>query len=157
MSSFIISSTIKHISHGYYYKKYEPCNLKKIKKYSRQVHEEPPKHATPVCGAIHDTLQQVTRALEPSRNPESRELLLLLRSRHLRSLLETHDAVVAVKQNESSISERRERRSFRSSSMPSNDVMMSMEAVRIVGLRRLPDEPLVGISYICHIFFFMSI
>lgn len=129
--------------------------------------ERPPKHAEPVCSSIEDTVKQIGRALETSWNPESRELLLLLRSRHLRTLLETHDACVAARtsysvpappstnghakeeeEEEISTEQRynsldRAKRKPLLKKMPSTDAQL--EAVRIVGLRRQPDEPLVGI------------
>ncbi|XP_008204452.1 MAGUK p55 subfamily member 6 isoform X2 [Nasonia vitripennis] len=111
--------------------------------------EHPPVHATPVCSSIVETVQQISRALEPSRNPESRELLLLLRGKQLRTLLETHDAVVAARlangerELEESQKPENERQKPRPllRTMPSNDDRPA-EAVRIVGLRRKPDEPL---------------
>ncbi|XP_058801836.1 protein PALS2 [Phymastichus coffea] len=106
--------------------------------------EQPPKHASPACASVRETLQQVTRALEPSRSPESRELLLLLRGRQLRSLLETHDAVVAARVADAELARAQGRARGRPplfGSMPSSEEALT-EAVRIVGLLRQPDEPL---------------
>ncbi|XP_014213419.1 MAGUK p55 subfamily member 6 isoform X2 [Copidosoma floridanum] len=110
--------------------------------------ERAPVHAVPVCSSICKVVEQVTRALEPSRNPESRELLLLLRSRHLRSLLGTHDAAIAARLQQQQLNGNIEessstmpRKPLLGGMMPSTDEIPT-EAIRVVGLRRQPDEPL---------------
>ena len=123
--------------------------------------EHPPKHALPVCPAIGPTVEDIVRTLEPSRDPESRELLLLLRpGTRLRSLLDTHDAAIAGKQangldNDEEEDEEKRREKIRQKpvlgKMPSNEERAA-EAVRIVGLRRQPDEPLVCVNCSCSLY-----
>lgn len=75
-----------------------------------------------------------------SANPHVRELVHLLSKWHLRALFETHDAVV----------KRREREASAKRNSPPLLIMPTekAEAVRIVGLRRQPDEPLVSFIFI---------
>lgn len=101
--------------------------------------EDPPAPVEPVCSSVCDIVDEVCHAYRASANPHARELVYLLGSSHLRALLETHDAVV----------ERRRRTPAvpsppsPSTTMPTNE---RTEAVRVVGLRRQPDEPLVSNS-----------
>ncbi|KAJ8683547.1 hypothetical protein QAD02_019339 [Eretmocerus hayati] len=130
--------------------------------------EKPPKHYEPICSSIGETAREISKALEPSWNPEARELLLLLRSRHVRGLLETHDACAATRyqppqqpaqllhpqsnghDNHKDENEKSPQRLLRFiggeikySRMPSTDENgIPAEAIRVVGLRRQPDEPL---------------
>lgn len=92
----------------------------------------------PVCSSVCDIVDEVCHFFRASRNPYARELVNLLGNPHLRALLETHDAVV-------------ERR--RSSELRPITVTMPMNKkeampIRVVGLRRQPDEPLVGLMRI---------
>nr|XP_033189905.1 MAGUK p55 subfamily member 2 isoform X3 [Bombus vancouverensis nearcticus] len=94
--------------------------------------EDPPLHVEPVCSSICDIVDEVCHALRSSRDENARELVRLLRGSHLKALLETHDAVV----------ERKEAPSKPEPSqltMPTNE---RTEAVRMVGLRRQPNEHL---------------
>lgn len=100
--------------------------------------EDPPVPAAPICSSICDIVDEVCHAFRDSRNPYAKELVNLLSNSHLKALLETHDAVV----------ERKETSSKAVSplvAMPTN----KKEAVpiRVVGLRRQPDEPLVSLPY----------
>lgn len=90
----------------------------------------------PVCSSVCDIVDEVCHALRSSRDENARELVRLLRSSHLKALLETHDAVVERKEAPPSKPEPL------LPTMPTNE---RMEAVRVVGLRRQPDEPLVRI------------
>lgn len=100
--------------------------------------EDPPLHVEPVCSSVCDIVDEVCHALRSSRDENARELVRLLRSSHLKALLETHDAVVERKEAPPSKPEPS------LLAMPTNE---RMEAVRVVGLRRQPDEPLVRIRY----------
>ncbi|OAD60844.1 MAGUK p55 subfamily member 2 [Eufriesea mexicana] len=94
--------------------------------------EDPPLHVEPVCSSACDIVDEVCYTLRSFRDENSRELVRLLRSSHLKALLETHDAVV----------ERKEAPSKPEPpplAMPTNE---RTEAVRMVSLRRQPDEPL---------------
>ncbi|XP_014238347.1 MAGUK p55 subfamily member 2 isoform X2 [Trichogramma pretiosum] len=99
--------------------------------------EEPPRHAEPVCSSIVETVCEVNRQLEPAWSPESRELLLLLRGRHLRALLDVHDQVVASRALRKPVEADDERPLLLA--MPSTE---AAQAVRVVGLNRHPDQPL---------------
>ncbi|XP_020277840.1 MAGUK p55 subfamily member 6 isoform X3 [Pseudomyrmex gracilis] len=94
--------------------------------------EDPPVPVKPVCSSVCDIVDEVCHFFRASRNPYARELVNLLGNPHLRALLETHDAIV----------ERRRASESRpvTVTMPTN----KKEAVpiRVVGLRRQPDEPL---------------
>lgn len=89
----------------------------------------------PVCSSVCDIVDEVCYAYRTSGNPHARELVNLLSKSHLRALLETHDAVV-------------ERRGAPAKPNPPPVVTMPTnertEAVRVVGLRRQSDEPLVS-------------
>lgn len=87
----------------------------------------------PVCSSVCDIVDEVCHSFRSSRNSQARELVNLLGGSHLRALLETHDAVV----------ERREapcKPDPPASTMPTNKEEIP---IRMVGLRRQPDEPLV--------------
>lgn len=97
----------------------------------------------PVCSSVCDIVDEVCHAFRASRNSCARELINLLGSSHLRALLETHDAVV----------ERRE-----SPCKPDPPALLTMPTnkkeeiapIRVVGLRRQPDEPLVSLHKLHH-------
>lgn len=87
----------------------------------------------PVCSSVCDIVDEVCHAFQTSRNSYAKELVNLLGNSHLRALLETHDAVV----------ERKEASSKAISplvAMPTNK--KEAMPIRVVGLRRQPDEPL---------------
>ena len=65
----------------------------------------------------------------------------------MKQLLETHDAVVAARAARKPEDEQGKRK-FLLTRMPSTE---ATEAVRVVGLRRQPDEPLVRIFIIVFI------
>jgi len=91
----------------------------------------------PVCSSVCDIVDEVCHAFRSSRNSHARELVYLLGSSHLRALLETHDAVV----------ERREAPCKPDPpvlTMPTNK-KEEMPPIRVVGLRRQSDEPLVSL------------
>ncbi|XP_071555272.1 MAGUK p55 subfamily member 2 isoform X3 [Temnothorax nylanderi] len=96
--------------------------------------EDPPVPVEPVCSSVCDIVDEVCHAFRASRNPHARELVNLLGNAYLRALLETHDAIV----------ERRETPSKSSDplvlTMPTNK--REEMPIRVVGLRRQPDEPL---------------
>jgi len=90
----------------------------------------------PVCSSVCDIVDEVCHAFQTSRNSYAKELVNLLGNSHLRALLETHDAVV----------ERKEASSKAISplvAMPTNK--KEAMPIRVVGLRRQPDEPLVSL------------
>ncbi|XP_018313672.1 MAGUK p55 subfamily member 6 isoform X3 [Mycetomoellerius zeteki] len=96
--------------------------------------EDPPVPVEPVCSSVCDIVDEVCHAFQASRDSHVKELVNLLGNVHLRALLETHDAVV----------ERRE-----APSKPSDPLALTMPTnkkevmpIRVVGLRRQPDEPL---------------
>ncbi|XP_019887736.2 MAGUK p55 subfamily member 2 isoform X3 [Ooceraea biroi] len=96
--------------------------------------EDPPVPVEPVCSSVCDIVDEVCHAFRTSRNSCARELVNLLSSSHLRALLETHDAVV----------ERREAPCSPDPpalTMPTNK-KEEMPPIRMIGLRRQPDEPL---------------
>ncbi|XP_015601085.1 MAGUK p55 subfamily member 6 isoform X3 [Cephus cinctus] len=93
--------------------------------------EDPPLSVEPVC-PVCDIVDEILHDFKLSRNENARELVSLLRGSHLKALLETHDAVAT-----------------RRDASPSPDpLFLTMptderaDAVRVVGLRRNPDEPL---------------
>ncbi|XP_071633161.1 MAGUK p55 subfamily member 2 isoform X3 [Temnothorax longispinosus] len=96
--------------------------------------EDPPVPVEPVCSSVCDIVDEVCHAFRASRNPHARELVNLLGNAYLRALLETHDAIV----------ERRETPSTSADplvlTMPTNK--REEMPIRVVGLRRQPDEPL---------------
>lgn len=100
--------------------------------------EDPSVSVEPVCSSVCDIIDEVCHAFRSTRNPYASELANLLNTSHLRALLETHDAIV----------ERRE-----VPSKPSPPPMVTMptnertETVRVIGLRRQADEPLVSLVY----------
>ncbi|XP_018355750.1 PREDICTED: MAGUK p55 subfamily member 6 isoform X3 [Trachymyrmex septentrionalis] len=96
--------------------------------------EDPPVPVEPVCSSVCDIVDEVCHAFQASRDSHVKELVNLLGNVHLRALLETHDAVV----------ERRE-----APSKPPDPLALAMPTnkkeampIRVVGLRRQPDEPL---------------
>ncbi|XP_018402444.1 PREDICTED: MAGUK p55 subfamily member 6 isoform X2 [Cyphomyrmex costatus] len=96
--------------------------------------EDPPVPVEPVCSSICDIVDEVCHAFQTSKDSHVNELVNLLGHVHLRALLETHDAVV----------ERRE-----APSKPPDSPALTMPTnkkeempIRVVGLRRQPDEPL---------------
>ncbi|XP_018374865.1 PREDICTED: MAGUK p55 subfamily member 6 isoform X3 [Trachymyrmex cornetzi] len=96
--------------------------------------EDPPVPVEPVCSSVCDIVDEVCHAFQASRDSHVKELANLLGNVHLRALLETHDAVV----------ERRE-----APSKPPDPLALTMPTnkkeampIRVVGLRRQPDEPL---------------
>ncbi|KAG5325462.1 MPP6 protein, partial [Pseudoatta argentina] len=96
--------------------------------------EDPPVPVEPVCSSVCDIVDEVCHAFQASRDSHIKELVNLLGNVHLRALLETHDAVV----------ERRE-----APSKPPDPLALTMPTnkkeampIRVVGLRRQPDEPL---------------
>lgn len=98
--------------------------------------EDPPVPVEPVCSSVCDIVDEVCHAFRASRDSHAKELVNLLSNAHLKALLETHDAVV----------ERRE-----ASSEPPDPPALTMPTnkkeeipIRVVGLRRQPDEPLVS-------------
>ena len=96
--------------------------------------ETPPLSVEPVCTSVCDIVREVIQVLEPSRDKCARELTVLLRSSHLKALFETHDAIV------------KSRNKVKACPRPKLLTMPSderTETVRVVGLRRQPDEPLV--------------
>ncbi|XP_043288288.1 protein PALS2 isoform X2 [Venturia canescens] len=95
--------------------------------------ETPPEVIEPYCLAVCDTVDEISHEFEFSRNRDERELAVLLRSFHLKALLETHDAVAEHRTLPPS------QRNTVESTMPSDE---RQEAVRMVGLRRDSDEPL---------------
>ncbi|XP_024888389.1 MAGUK p55 subfamily member 2 isoform X3 [Temnothorax curvispinosus] len=96
--------------------------------------EDPPVPVEPICSSVCDIVDEVCHAFRASRNPHARELVNLLGNAYLRALLETHDAIV----------ERRETPSTSADplvlTMPTNK--REEMPIRVVGLRRQPDEPL---------------
>ena len=101
--------------------------------------EDPPVPVEPVCSSVCDIVDEVCHAFQPSKDFYVKELVNLLGNVHLRALLETHDAVV----------ERRE-----APSKPPDPLVLTMPTnkkeampIRVVGLRRQPDEPLVRLYY----------
>ncbi|KAL6432740.1 hypothetical protein ACFW04_006260 [Cataglyphis niger] len=95
--------------------------------------EDPPVPVEPVCSSVCDIVDEVCDAFQTSRNLYAKELVNLLRNSHLKALLETHDAVVKHKEASSkAISPL--------VTMPTNK--KEVMPMRVVGLRRQPDEPL---------------
>lgn len=97
--------------------------------------EDAPVPVEPVCSSVCDIVDEVCHELQSYRNEYGRELVALLRNSHLKALLETHDAVVESREA-SPISE-----PISSLVMPSDE---RTEVMRVVGLTRQPDEPLVN-------------
>jgi len=98
--------------------------------------EDPPVPVEPVCSSVCDIVDEVCYAFRASRDSHARELVNLLGNAHLRALLETHDAVV----------ERREA-PFKPPDSPALTMPTNKKEempIRVVGLRRQPDEPLVS-------------
>ncbi|XP_076290333.1 MAGUK p55 subfamily member vari isoform X2 [Lasioglossum baleicum] len=94
--------------------------------------EDPPLHVEPVCSCVCDIVDEICHGLRASRDENARELTRLLRSSHLKALLETHDAVVERKEAPA-------KPQLLPPAMPTNE---RTETVRMVGLRREPNEPL---------------
>ncbi|XP_011871065.1 PREDICTED: MAGUK p55 subfamily member 2 isoform X3 [Vollenhovia emeryi] len=97
--------------------------------------EDPPVPAEPVCSSVCDIVDEVCHAYRDSRDSHARELVNLLGNAHLRALLETHDAVVERRETPSTSFEPR------ALTMPASK-REEMPPIRVVGLRRQPDEPL---------------
>ncbi|XP_044006469.1 protein PALS2 isoform X2 [Aphidius gifuensis] len=93
--------------------------------------ETPPARIEPVCSSICDVAEEISYVFELSKNIYARQLSGLLNKLYFKSLLETHDAIAEKRKNPPS--EKIE------TIMPSDE---RTEAIRIVGLRRQPDEPL---------------
>lgn len=99
--------------------------------------EDPPVPVEPVCSSVCDIVDEVCYAFRASRDLHARELVNLLDNAHLRALLETHDAVVERREAPSKVPD------------PPADLTMPTSKkeeipIRVVGLRRQPDEPLVS-------------
>lgn len=97
-----------------------------------RLEESPGVSVNPVCQAC-DIADEIVHGFKSTPDQNAEELTKLLKKPHLKALLETHDAVA----------ERRDApltpdQSFLT--MPADD---RADAVRVVGLRRNPDEPLV--------------
>ncbi|XP_012262525.2 MAGUK p55 subfamily member 2 [Athalia rosae] len=96
-----------------------------------RLEDSPGASATPVC-LICDIADEIVHGLSSSSDQNAEELTKLLKKPHLKALLETHDAV-AERHDASSTPDQ----SFLT--MPADE---RTDAVRVVGLRRNPDEPL---------------
>lgn len=99
--------------------------------------EDPPVPVEPVCSSVCDIVDEVCHAFRASRDSHARELVNLFDNAHLRALLETHDAVVVRREASSKLPD------------PPADLTMPTNKkeeipIRVVGLRRQPDEPLVS-------------
>ncbi|KAK0076829.1 hypothetical protein PV326_010500 [Microctonus aethiopoides] len=96
--------------------------------------EQPPKFVEPVFFAVCDIVDEIIHTFNKSKSIDAQQLSFLLSNPHVKALLETHDAVAVGHKAPPPI------RQLIPSTMPS-DVSRS-EAVRVVGLRRQPNEPL---------------
>ncbi|XP_051169533.1 protein PALS2 isoform X2 [Leptopilina boulardi] len=94
--------------------------------------EDPPAPLEPICSDICDIVDEIRHKYLYSYKPNERELNALLKNLHLKALLETHDAIAKLRDSPQSPNPR-------FSIMPADE---RTEAVRMVGLRRQPDEPL---------------
>ncbi|XP_033207774.1 MAGUK p55 subfamily member 6 isoform X4 [Belonocnema kinseyi] len=94
--------------------------------------EDPPAPLEPVHSDICDIVDEICHKYLYSYNKNARELVVLLKSLHLKALLETHDAIAKLRDSPPSPNPR-------FLIMPADE---RTEAVRMVGLRRQPDEPL---------------
>ena len=99
--------------------------------------EDPPVPLKPVCSDICDTVDEICHKYLYSYNKNARELVVLLKSLHLKALLETHDAIAKLRNSPPSPNPR-------FLIMPADE---RTEAVRMVGLRRQPEEPLVSLIF----------
>lgn len=100
--------------------------------------EQPPKFVEPVFFAVCDIVDEIIHTFNKSKSIDAQQLSFLLSNSHVKALLETHDAVAVGHKAPPPL------RQLIPSTMPS-DVSRS-EAVRVVGLRRQPNEPLVKIK-----------
>ncbi|KAL0119758.1 hypothetical protein PUN28_007888 [Cardiocondyla obscurior] len=96
--------------------------------------EDSPSPVVPVCSSVCDIVDEVCHAFRASRDSHAKELVNLLGSAHLRALLETHDAIVERREAPTKPSD------LPTSTMPTN--RKEEVPIRVVGLRRQPDEPL---------------
>ncbi|XP_066594052.1 protein PALS2 isoform X2 [Prorops nasuta] len=96
--------------------------------------EHPAESVIPICSSVCDLVDEICHALHNSRDVKAQELVKLLKSPHLKGLLETHDAI-AVRRESLSVTQN----SPEFLRMPADE---RAEAVRVVGLLRQPDEPL---------------
>ncbi|XP_012270090.1 MAGUK p55 subfamily member 2 [Orussus abietinus] len=94
--------------------------------------EEPPASVEPICRSVCDIVDVVCHDLRNTRQDLAKELVNLLKGSHFKALLESHDAVAERRENP-------ERAAPKSVAMPSDE---KTEAIRVVSLRRHPEEPL---------------
>ncbi|KDR14827.1 MAGUK p55 subfamily member 6 isoform X2 [Zootermopsis nevadensis] len=92
--------------------------------------------AQPVGTGNIDLVGDVVKKCEVTRNKDAQELANILKNSHFKALLESHD-VVAEKSYEHSPQQEPELPAFE---LPVNG--MTADAIRIVGLRKSPNEPL---------------
>lgn len=93
----------------------------------------------PLHEDICDIVDEVTHVFEKSWDTNARQLSNLLRNSHVKALLETHDAIAESRKAPPRPIP------FLSTIMPSDE---RTETVRVVGLRRLENEPLVNLFLI---------
>lgn len=94
--------------------------------------EDPPVPLEPVCSKICGIVDEICHKYLYSYKQDERELRSLLKSLHLRAILETHDAIAKLRDSPPNPNSR-------VLIMPADE---RTEAVRMVGLRRQPGEPL---------------
>ena len=99
--------------------------------------EDPPASLEPVCSVVCDLVDDICHKYKFSYNHNVTELVSLLKSLHLKALLETHDAIAKLRNLPPSPN-------LPILNMPTDE---RTEAVRMVGLRRQPDEPLVSLMF----------
>ncbi|XP_059614145.1 protein PALS2 isoform X3 [Phlebotomus argentipes] len=109
-------------------------------KIQKSFDEEPVPVIEPELLGVSDILSEVGQHCARSWKPEARELLKIIRSAHVKALCETHDRVGR------NLEEYRERQhSQPTREVPEGDLLgndMPVETIKMVCLRRNPNEPL---------------
>lgn len=98
--------------------------------------EDPVNTAQPVATGNIELVGEVGHKCEQARSKDARELAGLLKNPHLKALLESHD-IVAEKSYEKNPKSESQIQAFE---LPANG--MTADAIRMVGLRKNPKEPL---------------
>lgn len=96
--------------------------------------ETPPALVEPVCCNICEVAEEISYVYEVSKDINARQLSALLRKSNFKALLEIHDIVAKQRKYPPSVP------SVTIPTMPSDE---RTEAIRVVGLRRQLNEPLV--------------
>ncbi|XP_044740601.1 protein PALS2 isoform X2 [Chrysoperla carnea] len=102
--------------------------------------EDKPKDIEPVCIGNKELIREITAKCIKSKNRDARELANILSTAHFRALVDTHDEVAEDRLSRASNSNSSEHITSEIFELPVNG--MHADAIRMVGLRKNPNEPL---------------